>query len=229
MRDDVLRRMFAVYGDLTQPGREIDRVCVELADSRTTNVLHDGPATGSEGEHQAKPDVYPGHVRYGANQWQNVIKAKAEALKKELPADTLRALAQQRGHYGSHPPKPERFELVPNYELKVMQSFDQDGNPVIAPVLSNGTPMGSKYEHLKESDKGLNYEGSQRPSATTNVRNAPRLPNGEIDMVAVCAEQNARYGHVPQTGRSNVTVGGIGPRLGHTGYDKYPTPADFKK
>jgi hypothetical protein len=228
VRDDLLQRMAAWVGDLTQPGREVDRVAVEVAASRTTNVLHDGPATGSDGEH-GKAEVYSGHLRYGSNQWAAQIKDKAEALKKDSrPA--LQSLAHQRGYYGAHPPKPERFELVEKYQAKVMESYTADGERVVAPVYGNGTSWGSKFDHVKLSDptKPMEY-GSQQRSRIADVRDAPRLPSGEIDMDTVCEEQNVRHGHIRPTGHFNQTVGGIGPRLGRSGIDKYPTAADFKK
>src|SRR5215469_17698558 len=67
MRDDaeILRRMIPLTGDLTKPGREADRVAVETANSRITNVMHLGSATGSEFEHGVR-EKYPNMYIYGS-------------------------------------------------------------------------------------------------------------------------------------------------------------------
>jgi hypothetical protein len=210
-------------GDVTQPGREVDRAAVEIANSRITNVLHDGPATGSKREH-GQPESFPGHFRYGSNQHLTAIKTLAETLKAESP-DALKSVAVQRGFFGLHPPRPERFDLVENYKPKMLESWTAAGEQVTAPVLSNGLAYGSKFDAV-----GIGSPPLER-HRLSDVPEAPRLPSGEVDMAEVCRQQNEKHGHVPQTGRSNITVGGIGPRLPSAtsrDIDRYPLPSDFE-
>jgi hypothetical protein len=224
MRDDLLERMTAWVGDVTQPGREVDRAAVEVAASRITNVLHDGPATGSEGE-RGRPELYPCHLRYGSNAHLQHVRDTAAALKAQSPA-ALESIARQRGYY-SHPVKDgrKRSDLVENYRPQIMESWDHNGEPVLAPVLGNGIAYGSKFDDLELRPP------LERKRITDDVSEAPRLPSGELDMDKVCAEQNERYGHVTQSGRRNVTPNGIGPRLRPAvskDLDEYPTADKFK-
>ena len=50
MRDDVelLQKLVPLVGDVTQPGREEDRVAVEVSISQIRNVMHLGSPTGSD-------------------------------------------------------------------------------------------------------------------------------------------------------------------------------------
>jgi len=223
MRDDILERMSPWVGDVTKPGREVDRAAIEVANSRITNVLHDGPPTGSDRRHGER-ESFPGHFRYGSNQHLTAIKELAETLKAESP-DALESIAQQRGHYGVHPPKAERFDLVESYKPQTMESWTAAGEQVMAPVLGNGTAYGSRYDHVKAAPARLERD------RLSDVSDPPRLPSGDVDMAKVIAEQNERYGHTTPAGRRNVTQG-IGPRLRSTtsrDIDRYPLPSDFEQ
>jgi hypothetical protein len=135
----------------------------------------------------------------------------------------LKSIAQQRGYFGLHPPKPERFDLVEGYKPQILESWTAAGEHVVAPVYGNGTAYGSKFDHVEAKPV------PQERHRMTDVTEAPRLPTGEIDMDRVIAEQNERYGHTTPSGHRNVTHG-IGPRLRPSvskDLDRYPTPADF--
>jgi len=227
MRDDILERMTAWVGDVTKPGREIDRAAIEIANSRIKNVLYDGPPTGRR---HGQAQSYPGMVRYGSNEHLKQIKETTAALKASS-AEALKSIAQQRGYFGCHPPKNERFEYSKNWQPKVMESYTAAGEHVVIPVHGDGQAglySGSRFDGVPTGTPSL--ERKRMSDVKTETPDAPRLPNGNVDMGAVCRLQNEQFGHVPQTGRSNMTVGGIGPRLRSQtskDIDKYPTPADF--
>jgi hypothetical protein len=98
MRDDaeILRRMIPLTGDLTKPGREADRVAVETANSRITNVMHLGSATGSEFEHGVR-EKYPNMYIYGSNAHLRAIDKLAAELKTQS-SSALETVARQRGY-----------------------------------------------------------------------------------------------------------------------------------
>jgi hypothetical protein len=217
-RDEAyLQRVLApVLGNVRARGLETRRVAFDIAMQRVNRrVVHGSSPTGHEDEHGVA-EIYRGLLAFASAAHQKAVIEEVQKLEMEsMPA--LQTLAKQRGYYGSHPPKQERYELIKNYKPQMMEGYtmptaETPARPISSPVLGNGTFEQSKFTHVPDAEyepgSDIFYgnpktaRGSDQTSRFANVPQAPRLPNGEIDYDKL----NEMNGHRSMSGRRNINI-----------------------
>jgi hypothetical protein len=189
--EQLLDKMRSVrgVGNLLAKGNERKRAAFDIAVQRVNDrVIHTAMPTGAEEGHGQR-ESYPGLTEFGSAAHIRILTVEMETLEKENPQQ-LDRIAQQRGYYNHDYQGPHGLKYLNGVEQEYTTAtyWDAHNRPydVSHPILGGGEALKSKYHDVPVANSASKtmYGGgtAQTESRFSNVPQAPRLPNGELDL-----------------------------------------------